>query len=120
VWCEHTRHSLPVVTDCSYNVAFVCQMTPSYIILRLKVEEKKASKMKYSPDTILFIEETVAHFIKIYNIVDKTFEVTVRTKDGIMCSCHIKMSFDIFRYFVRAHGSVDMLERDYEIIEKFA
>jgi hypothetical protein len=95
-------------------------MTPAYIILRLKIEEKRAGKAKYSPETILFIEETVAHFIRIYDIQDKTFEIVVRTKDGIMCSCQIKMSFDIFRYFVRAHGSVDLLERDYEIIEKFA
>jgi hypothetical protein len=95
-------------------------MTPAHIILRLKVEEKKIGKTKYSPETIVIIEETVAHIIKMYNIEDKTFEVVVRTKEGVMSSCQIKMSFDIFRYFVRAYGSIDILERDYEIIEKFA
>lgn len=93
-------------------------MNPTYIILRLKVEEKKPSKSKYTPQSILFIEETVARAIEIYDIKDKTFEVCVKTKKDIMTSCQIKMSFEIFRYFVRAYGSIDMLERDYEIIEK--
>lgn len=93
-------------------------MTPTFIYLRLKIEEKIPSKTKYTPETILFIEETVAQAIKLYKIKDKTFEVSVRTKNDIMTSCQIKMSFEIFRYFVRAYGSIDLLERDYEIIEK--
>ena len=66
----------------------------------------------------MFIEETVAQAIRVYNIKDKTFEVSVKTKNDIMVSCQIKMSFEIFKYFVRAYGSIDTLERDYEIIEK--
>ena len=55
----------------------------------------------------------------MYNIQDKLFEVSVKTKNNKMVSCQIKMSFEIFRYFVRAYGSIDLLERDYEIIEKY-
>jgi len=93
--------------------------TPTFIVLRLKTEEKKPSKVPYSPKTILFIEETVAQAIRMYNIQDKLFEVSVKTKDDKMISCQIKMSFEIFRYFIRAYGSIDLLERDYEIIEKY-
>jgi len=93
--------------------------TPSSVILRLKVEEKKPSTVTYSPKTILFIEETVAQAIRMYNIQDKLFEVSVKTKNDKMISCQIKMSFEIFRYFIRAYGSIDLLERDYEIIEKY-
>jgi len=93
--------------------------TPSFIILRLKTEEKKTSKINYSPKTIVFIEEIVAQAIRMYNIQDKLFEVSVKTKNDKMVSCQIKMSFEIFRYFIRAYGSIDLLERDYEIIEKY-
>ena len=93
-------------------------MIPTYVILRLKMEEKTPGK--YSPETILLIEETVAQAIRQYDIKDKMFEVSVKTKDNIMQSCQIKMSFEIFRYFVRAYGSIDRLERDYEIIEKYS
>ena len=92
---------------------------PTYIVLRLKTEEKKPSKIPYSPKTFLFIEETVAQAIRMYNIEDKLFEVSVKTKNEKMVSCQIKMSFEIFKYFLRAYGSIDMLERDYEIIEKY-
>lgn len=93
-------------------------MTPTYVYLRLKIEEKKTSKKKYSPGIILFIEETVAHAVRVYAMQDKTFEVSVKTKNDVMISCQLKMSFEIFRYFVRAYGSMDALEQDYEIIEK--
>jgi len=93
--------------------------TPSSVILRLKVEEKKPSAETYSPKTILFIEEIVAQAIRMYGIEDKLFEVSVKTKNDKMISCQIKMSFEIFRYFIRAYGSIDLLERDYEIIEKY-
>ena len=92
---------------------------PTYIVLRLKTEEKKLSKTPYNPKTILFIEETVAQAIRMYNIEDKLFEVSVKTKNEKMVSCQIKMSFEIFKYFLRAYGSIDLLERDYEIIEKY-
>ena len=92
---------------------------PTHVVLRLKMEDKKPSKVIYSPKTILFIEETVAQAIRMYNIQDKLFEVSVKTKNEKMISCQIKMSFEIFRYFVRAYGSIDILERDYEIIEKY-
>jgi len=92
---------------------------PSYIVLRLKTEEKSLSKTSYNPKTILVIEETVAQAIRVYNIQDKLFEVSVKTKDEKMISCQIKMSFEIFKYFLRAYGSIDKLERDYEIIEKY-
>ena len=82
------------------------------------MEEKKPGK--YSPETILLIEETVAQAIRQYDIKDKMFEVSVKTKNNTMQSCQIKMSFEIFRYFVRAYGSIDRLERDYEIIEKYS
>jgi len=93
--------------------------TPTYIVLRLKTEEKKPSKIPYSPKAILFIEETVAQAIRMYNIQDKLFEVSVKTKNEKMISCQIKMSFEIFRYFLRVYGSIDLLERDSEIIEEY-
>lgn len=95
-------------------------MIPKYVVLRLRVESKKPSEQPYTPKTILFIEETVAQAIKLYNIKDKLFEVSVKTKNDIMVSCQIKMSHEIYRYFVRAYGSVDALEKDYEIIEKYS
>jgi len=49
--------------------------TPTFIVLRLKTEEKKPSKVPYSPKTILFIEETVAQAIRMYNIQDKLYKV---------------------------------------------
>jgi len=95
-------------------------MIPKYIVLRLKVESKKPSDTPYTPATILFIEETVAKAIEVYKIKDKLFEVSVKTKDDKMVSCQIKMSHQIYRYFVRAYGSVEALEADYEIIEKYS
>lgn len=95
-------------------------MIPKCIILRLKVENKKSSQVPYTPKTILLIEETVFQAIKFYDIQDKLFEVSVKTKDDKMISCQIKMSYEIYRYFVRAYGSIDALEKDYEIIEKYS
>ena len=95
-------------------------MIPKYIVLRLRVETKKPSEQPYTPETILFIEETVARAIGMYKIKNKLFEVSVKTKDSKMSSCQIKMSHEIYRYFVRAYGSVDALEKDYEIIEKYS
>lgn len=82
------------------------------------MEDKKPGK--YTPATILFIEEAVAQAIRKYNIQNKLFEVSVKTKNNIMQSCQIKMSFEIFRYFVRAYGDIEKLEKDYEIIEKYS
>jgi len=93
-------------------------MIPKYIVLRLKTELKRASKQPYDPRVIIDVEETVARAIKLYKIKDTLFEVSVKTKEGIMKSCFIKMSFELYKYFVRAYGSVEHLEKDYEIIEK--
>lgn len=95
-------------------------MIPKYIVLRLRVESKKPSDVPYTPATILYIEETVAKAINLYKIKDKLFEISVKTKNDRMVSCQIKMSHEIYRYFVRAYGSIEALEKDYEIIEKYS
>jgi len=95
-------------------------MTAKYIVLRLKTETKKASTKPYNPKVIIDIEETVAEAIKAYKIKDNLFEVSVKTKNNIMKSCYIKMSYELYKYFIRAYGSKKELEKDYEIIKKYS
>lgn len=95
-------------------------MIPNYVVLRLKMENKRPSEKPYTPETILLIEETVSSAIHKYKIKDKLFEISVKTKNDRMVSCQIKMSHEIYRYFVRSYGTVETLEKDYEVIEKYS
>ena len=88
------------------------------MVLRLRVEDKDPSQKPYIPKTIINIEESVARCIKIYGIKDKLFEVSVKTKDEAMVSCHIKMSMEIYRFFVRAYGAEKNIKKDFEIFKK--
>ena len=54
-------------------------MKPKYVVFRLKVEDKDPSQKPYLPKTIIDIEESVSRGIKMYEIKDKLFEVSVKT-----------------------------------------
>jgi len=95
-------------------------MKPLYVVLRLRVEDKDPTQKPYMPGTIIEIEESVARYIKMYSIKDKLFEVSVKTKNDVMASCYIKMSLEIFKFFVRAYGSEKLIKKDFEIIKKYS
>ena len=95
-------------------------MKPKYVVFRLKVEDKDPSQKPYLPKTIIDIEESVSRGIKMYEIKDKLFEVSVKTKDNVMVSCYMKMSYEIFRFFIRAYGSEKLIKKDFEIVKKYS
>ena len=85
------------------------------VVLRLKVEEKYHTNT-YRPETQQMIVETVLLAIERFNIIDTFFEMIVLTEDNYVTKCVLKMSEDIYEYFVESYGGKKYLEKDYQVI----
>lgn len=85
------------------------------VVLRLKVEEK-CHTSKYRPESQQMIVETVLMAVERFNIIDDYFEMSVVTEDDYVTKCVLKMSEDIYEYFVDSYGGKKYLEKDYQVI----
>jgi len=85
------------------------------VILRLKIEEKYHTS-KYRSETQHLIVETVMMAIDKFSLVDDFFEMIVVTKDDYVTKCYLKMSEEIYEYFLDSYGGKKYLERDYQVI----
>lgn len=85
------------------------------VILRLRVEDKLYTS-KYRNETQQLIVKSVIAAVNRFNIVDDYFEIVVTTKDAYITKCYLKMSEEIYEYFIDSYGGKKYLERDYQII----
>jgi hypothetical protein len=85
------------------------------VVLRLKVEDKPYAS-KFNINTQLQIMETIKLAVERCSMVDDYFEIIVTTENNYVEKCLMKMSEEIYDYFLKSYGNKKNLEKDYQVI----
>jgi len=85
-----------------------------HVLLRLKIEEK-SNDCPYTPQSVSDITESIKEAVLRLKIKNPLFETLVKLEKNKVTYCQFKMSPTVWRFFLAAFGSVETIERDYEI-----
>ena len=83
-------------------------------MLRLRVEDKPYAS-KFNFNTQLQIMDTIKLAVKKCNIVDDYFEIIVTTENNYVKKCLMRMSKDLYFYFLGSYRDAADLEEDYQV-----